>query len=182
MNFRSCAREYERHHEIAAASLAYKCMEVAYMRVVYSKHYSINRDQNELQSTLQMALQGESPSSSASDVDNLNNQAAMDKFTLLRGAGTHVACNQVISARHRTNFVHLLDFTQDVNYAMEASRKCQSAFAAANMIMEEARNGECITSMRRVIDLSFHDVDELVGLVCTAMKAISCAHLGGARD
>ncbi|KAI9123074.1 hypothetical protein K1719_005963 [Acacia pycnantha] len=180
--FASCAHEYERHHEIAAASLAYKCMEVAYMRVVYSKHSSINRDRNELQSTLQMALQGESPSSSASDVDNLNNQAVVDKFTLLSCAGTHVACNEVISARHRTNFVRLLDFTQDVNYAMEASRKCQSAFAAATVIMEEARNGDCLTSMRRVIDLSFHDVDELVGLVCTAMKAISCAHLGGVRD
>ena len=61
--------------------------------------------------SLQFILLGEeSPSSSASDVDNLNNQAGVDKFTLLRGAGTHVACNQVISARHRTNFVHLLDF------------------------------------------------------------------------
>ncbi|KAI9123195.1 hypothetical protein K1719_006084 [Acacia pycnantha] len=155
-------------------------MEVVYMRVVYSKHSSINRDRNELQATLQMVLQGESPSSSASDVDNLNNQAVVDKFTLLRGADTHVACNQVICARHRTNFVHLLDF--DVNYAMEASRKCQSAFAAANMIMEEARNGDCITSMGRVIDLRFHDVDQLVGLVCTVTKAISCAHLSGARD
>ena len=58
MNFSSCAQEYERHNEIAAAALAYKCMEVAYMRVVYSKHSSINRDRNELQSTLQMVPQG----------------------------------------------------------------------------------------------------------------------------
>lgn len=72
--------------------------------------------------------------------------------------------------------------TQDVDFAMEASRKCQSAFAAANMIMEEVQNGDCITSMRRVINFSFQDVDELVGLVSTAMKAISRAHLGGARD
>ncbi|XP_028751562.1 uncharacterized protein LOC114711340 [Neltuma alba] len=180
--FASCADEYERHHEIAAAALAHKCMEVAYMRVAYSKHSSINRDRNELQSTLQPAPQGESPSSSASDVDNLNNQAAADKFTLLRGTGTHVVSNQVISARHRSKFARLLDFTQDVNYAMEASRKCQSAFAGAIMIMEEARNGDCLTSMRRVIDLSFQDVDELVGLVWTARKAISRAHLSGARD
>ncbi|XP_054806184.1 LOW QUALITY PROTEIN: cysteine-tryptophan domain-containing zinc finger protein 7-like [Prosopis cineraria] len=180
--FTSCANEYERRHETAAAALAYKCMEVAYMRVVYSKHSSINRDRDELQSTLQMVPQGESPSSSASDVDNLNNQAPVDRFTLLRGTGTHVAGNQVISAQHRSNFARLLDFTQDVNYAMEASRKCQCAFAAANMIMEEARNGDCITSMRKVIDLSFQDVDELVGLVWTATKAISRAHLSGARD
>ena len=53
---------------------------------------------------------GESPSSSASDVDNLNNQAAADKAALPRGTNTHVAINQVISARTRPNLVRLLDF------------------------------------------------------------------------
>lgn len=72
--------------------------------------------------------------------------------------------------------------TQDVSFAMEASRKCQSTFAAAKVIMEEARNRDCITAIRRVIDLSFQDIDELVGLVWIAKKAISWADLGGARD
>ena len=58
MFFRSCAREYERREEMAAASLAYKCMEVAYMRVVNCKHSSTSRDRQELQSTLQMVSQG----------------------------------------------------------------------------------------------------------------------------
>lgn len=58
MFFRSCAFEYESRKEMAAAALAYKCMEVAYMRVVYCKHSSTNRDRCELQSTLQMVSQG----------------------------------------------------------------------------------------------------------------------------
>jgi len=65
---------------------------------------------------------------------------------------------------------------------MEASSKCQSTFAAANAIMEEARNKECIASIRSVVDFSFQDVDELVRLVWTATKAISRSGLGGARD
>ncbi|TKY72634.1 bidirectional sugar transporter SWEET12 [Spatholobus suberectus] len=180
--FECCAHEYETCQEMAAAALAYKCMEVAYMRVVYCKNSSANRDRNELQSTLQMISQGESPSSSASDVDNLNHQAAADKATLPRGTNTHVAINQVISARTHPNLVRLLDFTRDIQFAMEASRKCQSTFTAANVIMEESQNKDCITSIRSVIDFSFHDIEELVRLVWTATKAISRAGLGGARD
>ncbi|KAH1147310.1 hypothetical protein AAZX31_15G146600 [Glycine max] len=180
--FKCCAHEYETHQEMAAAALSYKCMEVAYMRVVYCKNSSTNRDRQELQSTLQLVSQGESPSSSASDVDNLNNQAAADKAALPRGTNTHVAINQVISARTRPNLVRLLDFTQDIHFVMEASRKCQSTFAAANVIMQEARNKDCIASIRSVIDFSFQDVDELVRLIWTATKAISRAGLGGTRD
>ncbi|KAK7329412.1 hypothetical protein VNO77_23579 [Canavalia gladiata] len=180
--FKSCAREYESRQEMAAASLAYKCMEVAYMRLVYCKNSSLSKDRLELQSTLQMVSQGESPSSSASDVDNLNNQAATDRATLARGTNTHVAVNQVISARTRPNLARLLDFTQDMHFAMEASRKCQSTFTVANVNMEEARNKDCITSIKSVVDLSFQDVDELVSLVWVATKAIGRAGLGGARD
>ncbi|CAJ1969779.1 unnamed protein product [Sphenostylis stenocarpa] len=83
--FKCCAHEYEARQEMFVAALAYKFMEVAYMRVVYCKNSSINRDQHELQSTLQMVSQGESPSSSASDVDNLYNQEGADRATLPRG-------------------------------------------------------------------------------------------------
>jgi len=65
---------------------------------------------------------------------------------------------------------------------MEASRKCLSTFAAANVILEDAKNKDCIASIRSVVDFSFQDVDELVRLVWTARKAISRAGLGGARD
>lgn len=53
---------------------------------------------------------GESPSSSASDVDNLNNQVAMDKATLPKVTSAHVAGNQVISVRTRPSLLRLLDF------------------------------------------------------------------------
>ncbi|KAI9128998.1 hypothetical protein K1719_000481 [Acacia pycnantha] len=177
--FKSCAHEYQRHQEMATAALAYKCMEVACMRLVYCKHSSANRMLHELQSTLNSVPQGESPSSSVSDVDNLINQAAVDKTTLSRGTGTHFAANQVISVQNNSTFFQLLDFTQDVNLAMEASRKCQSTFAAASTFMEEACSKEYTASIRRVIDFSFQDVDELVRLVTAAKKGITRVGLDG---
>ncbi|CAK8564159.1 unnamed protein product [Lathyrus sativus] len=181
--FKSCAHEYESRQEMATAALAYKCTEVAYMRVVYCEHSSTNRDRCELQSTLQVVSQGEPLSSSASDIDNLNNQVAMDKAAILpKVTNAHVAGNHVISVRTRPSLVRLLDFTQDINFAMEVATKCHSTFSAANEKMEETRNRDCITSIKRVIDFSFQDVDELVRLVRNATKAISGAGLGGARD
>lgn len=52
---------------------------------------------------------GESPSSSASDVDNTNNQTVAEKTALSRGSGSH-AGNHVIAPRNRPSFVRLLDF------------------------------------------------------------------------
>lgn len=72
--------------------------------------------------------------------------------------------------------------TQDINLAMEASRKCKTTYMAASLNMEDSWNRDCITSIRKVVDFSFQDVDELVHLVLTAMKAITRAGLGGVRD
>ncbi|XVF38689.1 hypothetical protein REPUB_Repub20aG0123400 [Reevesia pubescens] len=178
-----CAQEYERLREMAAAALAYKCMEVAYMRVLCCKHSTSSRDRNELQATLQMVPQSESPSSSASDVDNnLNNQPTVDKAPLAKGNVSHVAGTHVIVARNRPGFARLLDFTQDVSFAMEASRKSLNVFAAAISALEEAQNTECITSVKKVIDFSFQDVDGLICLVQQALEAISRSRLRGARD
>lgn len=177
-----CAHEYETRNEVTSAALAYKCMEVAYMRVVYCKHSSTNRDRHELQATLNIAPPGESPSSSASDVDNLNNQVIAEKAVLSKGTGIHVSGNHVVVARNRPNFVRLLDFTQDVNFAMEATRKSQNAFAAACATLEDAHKNDCICSIKRVIDFSFQDLEELIRLVKLAMEAISRSKFGGARD
>ncbi|RVX22069.1 hypothetical protein CK203_001527 [Vitis vinifera] len=174
-----CAYEYERRQEMAAAALAYKCMEVACMRVVYCKHSSINRDRHELQATLQIAPKGASPSSSASDIDNLNNQTMTDKAALSKVS--HVGGKHVIVARNHPNFVRLLDFAQDVNFAIEASRKSQKAFVAANLLLEEAQNREGITSVRRVIDFSFQDVEGLIRLVRLAQEAISIRKKKGGK-
>ncbi|KAA8527472.1 hypothetical protein F0562_034813 [Nyssa sinensis] len=176
-----CAREYEKRKEMAAAALAYKCMEVAYMRIVYCKHSITNRDRHDLQASLQMVSQGESPSSSASDVDNLNNQAMVDKTSLSKGISSY-AGNHVNIARNRPNFARLLDFTKDVNSAMEASRKSQNAFAAANVILEEAQNKEGIISVKRVIEFCFQDVEELIRLVRLAIESIIRQGFSGSKD
>lgn len=43
---------------MGSAALAYKCMEVAYMRVIYFSNTSASRDRHELQSALQMVPPG----------------------------------------------------------------------------------------------------------------------------
>ncbi|KAK9020056.1 hypothetical protein V6N11_054551 [Hibiscus sabdariffa] len=178
-----CAQEFEKSGEMAAAALAYKCMEVAYMRVVYCKHSTSCHDRNELQATLQMLPQGESPSSSASDVDNnLNNQQTVEKAPLAKGLVSHVGGTHVIVARNRPSFVRLLDLTQNMVFAMEASRKSQNAFTAANASLEKAQNTECIISVRKVIDFSFQDMGGFIRLVQQATEAISRSGLGGARE
>lgn len=50
--------EYESRREMAAASLAYKCIEVAYLRIVYHKHSSISGDRLEMQSLFRTIVQG----------------------------------------------------------------------------------------------------------------------------
>ncbi|XP_044501307.1 cysteine-tryptophan domain-containing zinc finger protein 7-like isoform X2 [Mangifera indica] len=169
-----CAHEYEKSKDMAAASLAYKLVEVAYMRVIYSSHASASRDRHELQTALQMAHPGESPSSSASDVDNLNHPTTVDKVALPKGVSSpQVAGNHVITAQNRSHFVRLLKFAQDVNFAMEASRKSRNAFAAANGNSGESRHREGISSIKRALDFNFQDVEGLLHLVRVAMEAIS---------
>lgn len=72
--------------------------------------------------------------------------------------------------------------TQDVNFAIEASRKSQTAFVAANLLLEETQNREGITSVRRVIDFSFQDVEGLISLVRLAQEASSYSGLNGNRE
>ncbi|KAK9001841.1 hypothetical protein V6N11_024539 [Hibiscus sabdariffa] len=168
LNIRFCAHGYERLKDMAAASLAYKCMEVAYMRVIYSSHASANRDRHELQTALQMVPPGESPSSSASDVDNLNHP---DKVAFPKGVSSpQVAGNHVISARNRPNFVRLLNFAQDINNAMEASRKSRTTFAAANSSSRGTEGGEAISSVKKALDFNFLDVEGVLHLVVEKKK------------
>ncbi|KAK8501820.1 hypothetical protein V6N12_072954 [Hibiscus sabdariffa] len=169
-----CAHEYERLHDMAAASLAYKCTEVAYMRVIYTSHANASRDRRELQTALQMVPPGESPFSSASDVDNLNNPTTADKVSFPKGVSSpQVAGNHVISARNRPNFVRLLNFAQDVNYAMEASRKSRIALAHAKSSLSGDENGEVIYSVKKALDFNFLDIEGLLRLIRVAMEAIS---------
>ncbi|KAK4755654.1 hypothetical protein SAY87_009411 [Trapa incisa] len=177
--FESCAMEFERCQELAAATLAYKCMEVACMRIVNCKYGSLNRDRNELQASL---LKGDSPSSSTSDIDNLNNQAVADRCNLSEGSNSHVVGNHIVG-QNLPSFVRLLDFTQDVNIAMEASRKSQVAFLATNESMIGSQNKELIiSSVKMVTDFSFQDIDALIHLVVVARKAITRSGFTGTKD
>ncbi|KAK9084149.1 hypothetical protein Scep_030620 [Stephania cephalantha] len=168
------AREYERCKEMAAAALAYKCMEVAYMQVVYSKQSCLSRDRHELQTALEMVPPGESPSSSASDIDNFNNQASVDKVIVKKGANFYQGTgDHVIIARNRPSFTRLLNFAQDAIFAMEASRKSHSALAASRLGQAEALDAEAMSSVKKAIDFNFHDIEGLLRLVRMAMEAIN---------
>ncbi|XP_042061751.1 cysteine-tryptophan domain-containing zinc finger protein 7-like isoform X2 [Salvia splendens] len=168
-----CAHDYEKSKDMGAAALAYKCMEVAYMRVIYSSHSNTSRDRAELQSALQIAAPGESPSSSASDVDNLNHQATADKAVSARVAGSpQVSGSHIITSRNRCGLLRVLNFAQDVTFAMEASRKSRIAFAAASSGLGETQK-EGIRSLKNALDYSFQDVEGLLQFVRIAMDAIS---------
>ncbi|XP_055813375.1 cysteine-tryptophan domain-containing zinc finger protein 7 isoform X2 [Solanum dulcamara] len=148
------AHEYERLKDMAAVSLAYKCMEVAYMRVIYSSHFNANRYRNELQTALQIF--------------------PPDKVALAKGvASPQVSGTHVVSARNRASFTRLFNFAQEVNLAMDASRKSRVAFAAAYPGHSDTQCKVPALSVKKALDLSFHDVDSLLRLIRIAMEAIS---------
>ncbi|CAI9105344.1 OLC1v1004250C3 [Oldenlandia corymbosa var. corymbosa] len=168
-----CAHEYEKSKDMAAAALAYKCMEVAYLRVVYTSNNSASKCRNELLTALQISPTGESPSSSASDVDNLNNPVMGDKGVQTKNVDSpQVAGNQVLTPKNRASFMRLISYAQDVNNAMEASRKCQSAFAAANARFSGPQYKEGMSSVKKALDFNFQDVERLLRLVRVAIEAV----------
>ncbi|PWA97228.1 zinc finger, CW-type [Artemisia annua] len=166
-----CAHEYEKTKETTTAALAYKCMEVAYMKVIYYSHATALKDVNELQTTLPIGPTGESPSSSASasDLDNLNNPATVDKAAIAKGVNApQVAGNLVIAVKDKPSYTRILNFAQEVNLAMEASRKSRIAFAASSS------KGEVVVSaIKKALDFNFHDVEGLLQLVRVAMDIIN---------
>ncbi|CAL0311083.1 unnamed protein product [Lupinus luteus] len=169
-----CAHEYEKSKDMALAALAYKCTEVAYMRVIYSSHPRASRDRHELQAALQMVPLGESPSSSASDVDNVNNSTAADKLSLSKTVNSpQVAGNHIIAARNHPNFVRLLTFAQEMNFAMEASRRSRNAFAAANSSSAVNKHADGISSIKKALDFNFQDMEGLLRLVRLAVEAMN---------
>ncbi|CAN6468168.1 unnamed protein product [Victoria cruziana] len=170
-----CAHAYERYKNMAAAALTYKCMEVAYMRVVFLKQSYINRNRHEVLSVLP-TIPGESPSSSASDIDNLNNHGMSDKAVSLKRVGSpQRPSSLVINARNRRSFDWLLNFANDVHLAMDALRKSHNAFSIANGSsgISDQYNPESVSSARKAVDFNFHDVEGFLHLVRLAMEGIS---------
>ncbi|KAG9142785.1 hypothetical protein Leryth_005540 [Lithospermum erythrorhizon] len=165
-----CAHEYERSKDMASAALAYKCMEVSYMRVIYSSHGNSNNDRNEVQMALQIVRPGESPASSASDVDNLNNPITVDKVSTSKATTSpQVAGNTGITSRNRSSFTRLLEIAQDSNAAMDAARKSRASFKAANLKSGDAS----ISTVKKALDFNFQDVEGLLRLVRIAKDAVS---------
>ncbi|XP_071738316.1 cysteine-tryptophan domain-containing zinc finger protein 7-like [Rutidosis leptorrhynchoides] len=170
-----CAHEYERTKELTTAALAYKCMEVAHMKVIFSTHATNCKVVNELQTSLQIGPTGESPSSSpsasVSDIDNMNNPATAGKATALtKGVSVNsAAANHVIVDKNNPNFMRTLNFAQDVITAMDASKKSRMCFAAANNSKEDV-----LCAVKRVLDFNFHNVEEFLKLVRVAMEVIIC--------
>lgn len=56
--FRFCAHEYEKLNDMSSAALAYKCVEVAYFRVIYFSHSNASKDRHELLTALQIVPPG----------------------------------------------------------------------------------------------------------------------------
>ncbi|KAK1390481.1 CW-type domain-containing protein [Heracleum sosnowskyi] len=172
--FETCAQDFGKHDEMYAAALAYKCTEVAYLRSIYSKSYMADKDRSDLQANLQMLPQGESPSSSASDVDSLYNQVTLDKTALLRGVASNAA-NDVTIVQNRPTIIRMLQFTHDMSSAMEASEKSRVAFEAAKEILKKGNGGA--TAVKRVLDSSFQDIEEFTRLVRLANEVICSSHI-----
>ncbi|CAL5061103.1 unnamed protein product [Urochloa decumbens] len=163
---------YEKCKKMAAAALAYKCVEVAYLKAAYYKYPTASKDRQVLQAVVQTAP-GESPSSSASDIDNLNNNGLSKGSSSKDANSPQVAGNHLLlAARNQPHLMRLLAYTNDVNSAFEATRKSQLAIASAAGNHENGTDG--LSSVRTVLDFNFRSVNDLLRLVRISMESISC--------
>lgn len=78
---------------------------------------SFGKLQTALNLTIFFAILGESPSSSASDVDNLNNQIILGKNASTKAVSSpQVAGSHVIAARHHHQVMRLLHYVSTLGY------------------------------------------------------------------
>ncbi|KAJ0245221.1 Uncharacterized protein HA466_0186910 [Hirschfeldia incana] len=170
-----CAHEYEKNKDMGAAALAYKCMEVAYLRITYSSHGNINRYRSELLAALQEVPSGESPSF-ASDGENPNQILAAEKVALSNTvrSSPRVTGNHVLSSGNNSSLSQLLAFSQNVSFAMDASRKAQTVFAIAKGKSSDTRySSNGITSIKRALDFDFQNMEKLLRVVRLALESIN---------
>ncbi|KAJ7290822.1 hypothetical protein O6H91_Y298000 [Diphasiastrum complanatum] len=174
-----CATLYAK--DIQATALALKCAAVARMRELAFKNPSTSRNLAAIQATLQLpnpSSLGESPSSSASDIDNLNNQTFPDgklqsTNTLKEVASPSFQASAISSipatAWHHPNVTRFLRDTGEICAAFEAWRKADLAYVAAKVKFSDISSGDAI---KRVGEIGFSDVEVLVQLVKSALKAL----------
>ncbi|KAL5202760.1 hypothetical protein ABZP36_013712 [Zizania latifolia] len=166
-----CAREFERLKKTANAALAYKCVEVAYMKAAFYKNPAAIKDGHALQSASVMVPPAESPSSSASDVDNLNNLSTVAKNVSTRGVcSSHIATNSI--SRNNHHLMGLLAYAEDINYAFEGTRKSQSTFSAYLSGIEKDQ-ADVIALLRELLNFNFHNVKGLLQLIRHSLECIN---------
>ncbi|KAL5198158.1 hypothetical protein ABZP36_001670 [Zizania latifolia] len=163
---------YEKSKKMAAAALAYKCVEVAYLKAAYYKYPTASKDRQILHAIVQTPP-GESPSSSASDIDNLNNNGLSKGPSSKDANSPQVTGNHLLlAARNQLHLMRLLAYTNDVNCAFDATRKSQMAMACAAGNQENGKDG--LSSVKTVLDFNFQSVNDLLRLVRLSMESISC--------
>ncbi|XP_057822180.2 cysteine-tryptophan domain-containing zinc finger protein 3 isoform X1 [Cryptomeria japonica] len=165
-----CAKVYERNGNWAAATLAYQCTGVAHMHVVMAKTLSISRERQELKSAAVLVPTGESPRSSASDVDNLNSHALAVVNQEKGLASLHASGNYVIDTQHCQQYNRLLQFVDDTNAALAAFAKANCALAAAS---DSSYREHEISVVKKAVNLNFHNLDGLLNLAIPVMESAS---------
>ncbi|RLN30543.1 hypothetical protein C2845_PM05G23440 [Panicum miliaceum] len=166
-----CASEFERLKKMANAALAYKCVEVAYMKAAFFKHPGAIKDRHALQAASLMLPPAESPSSSASDIDNLNNQSTVAKAVSARGVySPQIASNPI--SRNNHHLMGLLSYAEDINNAFEGTRKSRNSFSAYLSGIGKGKVNS-VSLVREVLDFSFHDVKGLLQLIRHSLECIN---------
>ncbi|KAK8954612.1 hypothetical protein KSP39_PZI002718 [Platanthera zijinensis] len=163
-----CALEYDRSKEIAFSALAYKCAEVAYFKVAFLKSHFASKDHQELQETIHAFWPADSPSSSTSDLVNLNHPGALEKITCAKVVSSlQNSDSHAIASRHSLH--RWLDYAQVSVSALEASRKSQNALAVASASL--GKNGcDSIASLKETLNFGFHNVEELLRRIRASME------------
>ncbi|KAK8968349.1 hypothetical protein KSP40_PGU014075 [Platanthera guangdongensis] len=163
-----CALEYDRSKEIAFSALAYKCAEVAYFKVAFLKSHFASKDHQELQETIHAFWPGDSPSSSTSDLVNLNYPGALEKITCAKVVSSlQNSDSHAIASRHSLH--RWLDYAQVSVSALEASRKSQNALAVASASLGES-GYDSIASLKETLNFGFHNVEELLRRIRASME------------
>ncbi|AQK94161.1 CW-type Zinc Finger [Zea mays] len=160
--FGFCAHEFERLKKMANAALAYKCVEVAYMKAAFFRSPGVIKDRHALHAASLMV---------APDIDNLNNQSTVAKAVSARGVySPQIASNSI--SRNNHHLMGLLSYAEDTNNSFEGTRKSQTSFSAYLSGIGKNQVDE-VALVRKVLDFSFHNVKGLLQLIRHSLESIN---------
>ncbi|PIA44549.1 hypothetical protein AQUCO_01700268v1 [Aquilegia coerulea] len=169
----SVADEYEKHNVMAAAVLAYKCMEVAYMKILYSIDMRISQDQHELRMGLPDTPRGESPSSSVSDVDSLHNQGALADVTPSKRHDFKSEEDNIVSdvVEDVLKSERVREHFDIACIAMDATSKFQKILAAA-IDNGESKYAKGLPYVQSAVLCHYHNINAVIRLIQLAIDAL----------